>query len=67
MEIKAVDGTRLHAEVFGPEHGQPIVFAHGITCAICTGTWLPSGNCPVAIKVSMSRIQCSCGGRKFAT
>jgi len=37
MEIKAVDGTRLHAEVFGPEHGQPIVFAHGITCAI--GVW----------------------------
>lgn len=37
MEITAVDGTRLHAEVFGPEHGQPIVFAHGITCAI--GVW----------------------------
>lgn len=37
MEIKAVDGTRLHVEVFGPEHGQPIVFAHGITCAI--GVW----------------------------
>ncbi|MUL78266.1 alpha/beta hydrolase [Mycobacterium sp. CBMA226] len=33
----AVDGTRLHAEIFGPEHGQPIVFAHGITCAI--GVW----------------------------
>lgn len=37
LEISAVDGTRLHAEVFGPEHGQPIVFAHGITCAI--GVW----------------------------
>jgi pimeloyl-ACP methyl ester carboxylesterase len=37
LEIKAVDGTRLHAEIFGPEHGQPIVFAHGITCAI--GVW----------------------------
>ena len=37
LEITAVDGTRLHAEVFGPEHGQPIVFAHGITCAI--GVW----------------------------
>ena len=28
------DGTRLHAEVFGPEDGYPIVLAHGITCAI---------------------------------
>ena len=37
LEVTAVDGTRLHAEVFGPEHGQPIVFAHGITCAI--GVW----------------------------
>ncbi|MUL46417.1 alpha/beta hydrolase [Mycobacterium sp. CBMA293] len=37
LEITAVDGTRLHAEVFGPEHGQPIVLAHGITCAI--GVW----------------------------
>ena len=40
---------------------------HGITCAICTDTWLPFGSSPVAISASTSRIQCSCGGRKFAT
>ena len=34
VEVRAVDGTRLHAEVFGPEDGYPIVLAHGITCAI---------------------------------
>ena len=34
MSIRAGDGTRLHAEVFGPEDGYPIVLAHGITCAI---------------------------------
>ncbi|MDR3661903.1 MAG: alpha/beta hydrolase [Mycobacterium sp.] len=37
LEIEAVDGTRLHAEVFGPEGARPIVLAHGITCAI--GVW----------------------------
>jgi pimeloyl-ACP methyl ester carboxylesterase len=34
VEVRALDGTRLHAEVFGPEDGYPIVLAHGITCAI---------------------------------
>ena len=34
MTVRAGDGTRLHAEVFGPEDGYPIVLAHGITCAI---------------------------------
>lgn len=34
MAIRSTDGTRLHAEVFGPEDGYPIVLAHGITCAI---------------------------------
>lgn len=34
LEVRAVDGIRLHAEVFGPEDGYPIVLAHGITCAI---------------------------------
>jgi pimeloyl-ACP methyl ester carboxylesterase len=29
-----VDGTPLHAEVFGPPDGYPIVLTHGITCAI---------------------------------
>lgn len=29
-----MDGTRLHAEVFGPPDGYPIVLTHGITCAI---------------------------------
>jgi pimeloyl-ACP methyl ester carboxylesterase len=37
LEVHSVDGTRLHVEVFGPEHAQPIVLAHGITCAI--GVW----------------------------
>ncbi|MET0993432.1 MAG: alpha/beta hydrolase [Mycobacterium sp.] len=32
--VRSKDGTRLHTEVFGPEHGYPIVLAHGITCAI---------------------------------
>jgi pimeloyl-ACP methyl ester carboxylesterase len=32
--VRAGDGTALHAEVFGPEDGYPIVLAHGITCAL---------------------------------
>ncbi|MDT5183826.1 MAG: hypothetical protein QOI29_1984 [Mycobacterium sp.] len=34
LSIRSKDGIRLHAEVFGPEDGYPIVLAHGITCAI---------------------------------
>lgn len=34
MTVRAGDGTALHAEVFGPEDGYPIVLAHGITCAV---------------------------------
>jgi pimeloyl-ACP methyl ester carboxylesterase len=34
VPVRSCDGTRLHAEVFGPEEGYPIVLAHGITCAI---------------------------------
>jgi pimeloyl-ACP methyl ester carboxylesterase len=34
LEIRGTDGVRLHAEVFGPRDGQPIVLAHGITCAL---------------------------------
>lgn len=34
VEVRGTDGTRLHAQVFGPENGYPIVLAHGITCAI---------------------------------
>lgn len=34
LDVRSPDGTRLHAEVFGPEDGYPIVLAHGITCAI---------------------------------
>ena len=34
VAVCAIDGTRLHAEVFGTEDGYPIVLAHGITCAI---------------------------------
>jgi pimeloyl-ACP methyl ester carboxylesterase len=32
--VRAVDGTPLHAEVFGPPDGYPIVLTHGIMCAI---------------------------------
>jgi pimeloyl-ACP methyl ester carboxylesterase len=34
VPIRSKDGIRLHAEVFGPEDGYPIVLAHGITCAL---------------------------------
>lgn len=34
VTIRSEDGIRLHAEVFGPEDGYPIVLAHGITCAL---------------------------------
>lgn len=34
VEVRAVDGVRLHAQTFGPDDGYPIVLAHGITCAI---------------------------------
>lgn len=34
MTVRSADGTRLHARVFGPENGYPIVLAHGITCAL---------------------------------
>jgi pimeloyl-ACP methyl ester carboxylesterase len=34
IAVRSKDGTRLHAEVFGPEDGYPIVLAHGIVCAI---------------------------------
>jgi pimeloyl-ACP methyl ester carboxylesterase len=32
--VRSGDGTRLHAEVFGPDDGYPIVLSHGITCAL---------------------------------
>lgn len=38
-EVRSADGTRLHTEVFGPDHGYPIVLAHGITCAIRAWTY----------------------------
>src|SRR5689334_15550872 len=28
VPVRAKDGIRLHAEVFGPEDGQPVVLAH---------------------------------------
>ncbi len=39
MTVRAADGTRLHAEVFGPPDGYPIVLTHGITCAIRAWTY----------------------------
>jgi pimeloyl-ACP methyl ester carboxylesterase len=34
VPVRSRDGIRLHTEVFGPEDGNPIVLAHGITCAL---------------------------------
>jgi pimeloyl-ACP methyl ester carboxylesterase len=34
LTVRALDGTPLHTEVFGPPEGYPIVLTHGITCAI---------------------------------
>jgi pimeloyl-ACP methyl ester carboxylesterase len=34
LPVRGKDGIRLHAEVFGPEDGRPVVLAHGITCAL---------------------------------
>src|SRR5689334_15241126 len=34
VPVRSEDGIRLHAEVFGPDDGYPIVLAHGITCAL---------------------------------
>ena len=34
VRVRSKDGIRLHAEVFGPEDGYPIVLSHGITCAL---------------------------------
>jgi pimeloyl-ACP methyl ester carboxylesterase len=34
VSVRAADGTPLHAQVFGPAEGYPIVLTHGITCAI---------------------------------
>src|SRR5246127_1447273 len=39
LTVRAVDGTPLHAEVFGPPDGYPIVLTHGITCAIRAWTY----------------------------
>ncbi|MEU6561651.1 alpha/beta fold hydrolase [Nocardia nova] len=34
LDVRSADGTAIHTEVFGPEHGYPIVLSHGICCAI---------------------------------
>ena len=34
VTVRAGDGTQLHAQVFGPPDGYPIVLTHGITCAL---------------------------------
>ncbi|OBK23252.1 hypothetical protein A5634_05705 [Mycobacterium asiaticum] len=34
VAVRAADGTALHAEVFGPPDGYPIVLTHGFVCAI---------------------------------
>src|ERR1700729_3902014 len=34
LTVRAVDGIPLHAEVYGPPDGYPIVLTHGVPCAI---------------------------------
>ena len=34
MMVRSGDGTGLHAEIFGPDDGYPVVLSHGITCAL---------------------------------
>lgn len=34
LPVVAADGTRLHAEEFGPAHGPPVVLVHGWTCEL---------------------------------
>lgn len=34
VHVRSNDGVVLHAEVFGPDDGYPIVLAHGITCSL---------------------------------
>jgi pimeloyl-ACP methyl ester carboxylesterase len=34
MAVRTADGTRLHAEVFGPDGAPTIVLVHGWTCAL---------------------------------
>ena len=31
LEVRSPDGTRLHAELFGPDDGDPVVLGHGWT------------------------------------
>jgi pimeloyl-ACP methyl ester carboxylesterase len=40
LEIPSADGTRLHAEVFGPDSGQMIILAHGWTESIVYWTYV---------------------------
>lgn len=34
LEVHSRDGTKLHAELFGPEDGHPVILAHGWTEAL---------------------------------
>lgn len=34
VEVRSADGTRIHAEVFGPDGAPTIVLAHGWTCSL---------------------------------
>ncbi|MEU5758426.1 alpha/beta hydrolase [Nocardia sp. NPDC047648] len=34
LDVRSADGTRIHAEAFGPEDGYPVVLAHGFCCSI---------------------------------
>lgn len=38
MEVVAADGTKLHAEVFGPADAPTVVLVHGWTCTLETWT-----------------------------
>ncbi|MFB7719505.1 alpha/beta fold hydrolase [Nocardia sp. NPDC056100] len=34
VHVRSADDTRINTEVFGPEHGYPIVLCHGFCCGI---------------------------------
>jgi pimeloyl-ACP methyl ester carboxylesterase len=49
--VRSADGTVLHAEVFGPEHGDTVVLAHGWTEALRYWTYVIHGLAGAGLRV----------------
>jgi pimeloyl-ACP methyl ester carboxylesterase len=49
--VRSSDGTVLHAEVFGPEHGDTVVLAHGWTEALRYWTYVIHGLAGAGLRV----------------